>query len=79
MDECIDEKEANLVVEKFIQQPVNLEFLWRQIHEITISSLKGYVRRDARRKKLGKPRYISGKESFKSTIEKKLTEKYNWF
>jgi len=79
LDDHISDEEANLVIEKFVQQMVNSEFTWKQIHEIVISSLRGHVRREKRRKKLGKPRFRSGKESLESRIEKKLTEKYNWF
>ena len=79
LDEKISKEEMVEVVDKFIQQLVNSEFKPKQIREIVISGLTGYSRKEERRKRLGKPKYRSGKDSLETRVEKKLTEKYNWF
>merc|ERR1711963_841811 len=73
------QEETISIIDKYIQQLVNSEFQWKSIREIVVSALVGHVRREKRRKRNNKPKYRSGKESLSSRIEKKLTEKYNWF
>ena len=43
------------------------------------SSLTGYIRKEKRGKADGRPRFRSGCDSLESRVEKKLTERYNWF
>ena len=49
------------------------------VNGLVLSGLIGYTRKETQRKKLGKPRYRSGKDSLEARVQKKLTEKYNWF
>ena len=71
LDEEISEKDMLEVVERFVQQLVNSEFNVKQIREIVLSGVN--------RKKLGKLKYRSLKDSPDARVERKLTGKYNWF
>ena len=79
LDERLEKSEIIAVIDKFVQQLVNSEFSWTQCREIVISSLVGYNRKEKRRKLAGKPKYRSGVDSLEARVQKKLTEKYNWF
>ena len=79
LDERLSNNEVIAVINKFTQQLVNSEFSWKQCREIVVSSLLGYTRKEKRRKAAGKPKYRSGCDSLEARVEKKLTEKYNWF
>ena len=80
MSEDLDKKEIIGVIDKYTQQLTNSGYNRKQQYEIIVSALKGNVRKEneMKRKCQGK-RYRSGKDSLKSRMEKKLTEKYNWF
>ena len=77
--EKVPKEEKNKVVNKYIQQLINSDYNWKQIHEIVVSGLKGNNRREKRREKLGIPKFRSGKYSLRERTDKKLLEKYNWF
>ena len=79
LDEKMEKEETIAVIDKFIQQLVNSEFNWNQCREIVVSSLTGYTRKEKRRVAANKPKYRSGCESIEARVEKKLSEKYNWF
>ena len=79
LDEKLDKKEILEVIEKYIQQLKNSEFNWKQIRDIVISALKGFNRKENIRKEKKRKRYRTGKESLETRVEKKLTEKLNWF
>ena len=79
LDDELGQAQTVGVIDKYIQQLVNSEFGWSQIHEIIVSALLGHARREKKRKENKKPRYRSGIESLSDRIEKKLVERYNWF
>ena len=80
LSDCISEQEVTSVINKYIQQLTNSGYNWKQQREIIISALKGHVRREkVRLKTENKLRYRSGQASLRTRMEKKLTEKYNWF
>ena len=79
LNDQLENEEIISVVDKFIQQLVNSEFSWHQCREIVVIALTGHTRKEERRKKAGRPKYRSGCESLESRVERKLTEKYNWF
>ena len=63
------------IIDKFTQQLVNSEYNWKQCSDIIISGLKGWIRREARKVKLGVPRFRSGQFSIKARMEKKTPRK----
>ena len=67
------------IVDKYTQQLINSEYSWKSCREIVICGLKGWLRKEARKCKLGIPRFRSGQSSLKARSDKKLTEKYSWF
>ena len=75
----LDQNEIDNIIDKYIQQLINSEYNWKQIREIVVSALTGYVRKVDRNKRTDKPRYRSGKQSLKNRVDKKLLEKLNWF
>ena len=75
----LDQSEIDSVIDKYIQQLINSEYNWKQIREIIVSALLGYVRKVKRNEQTNKPRYRSGKQSLKNRVDKKLLEKLNWF
>ena len=75
----LDQNEIDSVIDKYIQQLINSEYNWKQIREIIVSALLGYVRKIKRNEQTNKPRYRSGKQSLKNRVDKKLLEKLNWF
>ena len=80
LSEGLTEAEVNGVINRYIQQLTNSGYSWKQQREIIVSALKGHVRRESAQIKNGeKTRYRSGQSSLRSRVEKKLTEKYNWF
>ena len=79
MGENLPQVEKNKIVGKYTQQLINSEYNWTQVREIIVSGLKGQFRREKRRKKLGIPRFRSGKYSLSVRTDKRLLEKYNWF
>ena len=79
LDKCLDQKEKNSVVDKYVQQLVNSEYSWKLCREIVVSGLVGYVRKMKNKKLHNIPVYRSNKFSLRTRVNKKLTEKYNWF
>ena len=79
LSEHISEKEVISVIDKYIQQLTNSGYSWRQQREIIVSALKGHVRRENERKLKKESKYRSGQKSLRTRMEKKLTERYNWF
>ena len=75
----LDQNEIDNIIDKYIQQLINSEYNWKQIREIVVSALTGYVRKVDRNKRTDKPRYRSDKQSLKNRVDKKLLEKLNWF
>ena len=49
------------------------------IRDIVVSGLLGFVRKSNKKKKENIPKYRSSKFSLRDWVNKKLTEKYNWF
>ena len=49
--EKLPQKEKNQIINKYTQQLINSEFNRKQIRDFIISGLKGYIRREIRRKK----------------------------
>ena len=54
--ENLPQKEKNGIVDQYTQQLLNSEYSWRQIRDIIVSGLKGQIRREKRREKLGIPK-----------------------
>ena len=79
IDENLCQSEKDAVIDKYTQQLVNSEFNWKQIHDIIVSGLKGYTRKEKRRMEKNTARFRSGASSLKTRVNKKLTEKYDWF
>jgi len=75
----LEQTEKDSIVNKYIQQLWNSEYNWKQCRDIVVSGLLGWKRKEARKLKLGIPRYRSGLVSLKERTEKRLLEKYNWF
>ena len=79
IDDRLDIQETINVVENYVQQLVNSEYNWKQIREICVSALIGYKRQETLRKLKKRPKYRSGVQSLKSRIDKKISEKFNWY
>ena len=77
--ENLTQNEKNEIIDVYTQQLINSEYNWRQARDIIVSGLKGQVRREKRRERLGIPKFRSGKYSLNIRTEKRLLEKYNWF
>ena len=79
MDKCLDQVKKNNIVNKYVQQLVNSEYTWKMCREIVVSGLVGYERKLKHKKLHGIPIYRSNKFSLRDRVNRKLTEKYNWF
>ena len=67
----LEQCELNSIVDKFTQQLVNSEYCWKQCHEIIVSGLKGWIRKEAKKERLKVPRFRNGKFSLKARSDKK--------
>ena len=65
----LDQCELNSIVDKYTQQLVNSEYCWKQCNDIVTSGLKGWIRKEAKKKSLDIPRFRSGKYSLKARQE----------
>ena len=79
VDKVISQNEKNEIVNKYVQQLVNSEYSWKMCREIVVSGLIGFVRKMKRKVNNDIPTYRSNKYSLRDRVNKKLTEKYNWF
>ena len=79
IDCSLDIVEKIKVVNKYVQQLVNSEYSMKQCREIVISGVLGYMRKMKRKEKYNLPIYRSNKLSLRDRVNKKLTEKYNWY
>ena len=61
----IDDKIS--IVDKYTQQLINSEYSWKSCREIVICGLKGWKRKEARKRRLGIPRFRSGQSSLQTT------------
>ena len=52
MDEKIEQKEKNAIINQFTQQLINSGYTWAQIRDIIVSSLKGVIKKEIRRKEM---------------------------
>ena len=68
-----------LISRQYVLPLQNLYQTTKQILDIVLSGLKGWIRREARKEKLKIPRFRSGQCSLKVRSDKRLIEKYNWF
>ena len=75
----LEQPEVDEIVNKFTQQLWNSEYNWKQCRDIVVSGLLGWKRKEAKKIRLGLPKYRSGIISLKARTEKRLLEKYNWF
>ena len=79
VDDCLGQQEKNDIVNKYTQQLVNSEYNWKLCREIVVSGIVGFVRKLKRKVKQNIPKFRSGQFSLRTRVNKKLTEKYNWF
>ena len=63
LGESVNLIEKEKVINKYAQQLVNSEYNWKQIREIVVSGLTGYVRKENSRKVTKKPKFRSGQTS----------------
>ena len=75
----VENEEIIRVVEQFIKQMKSSGYGIKQSREITICGLKGWKNKRERREKEGTDFYREGKNTLKSRVRKKLTERENWY
>ena len=79
MDDEIGENERVCKINHFTQQLINSGYQWEQIREIIISSLKGFLKKEVRRKEKEESRYKKAEETLEERIKRKLTENVTWY
>ena len=79
MDENITEKEQVEKINHFTQQLINSGYQWGQTRDIIVSSLKGFMKKEMRRKESGEIRYRKAEETLEERIRRKLTENVQWY
>ena len=67
------------LIKEFKQKLKRSGYSWEQTQEILICGLTGFENQVARAEKNGHPLHRSNLQSTQDRIEKKLTEKQNWF
>ena len=67
------------VVEDFTRQLKNSGFSRSESREMVISGIKGWLRKQARRRREGQPFYRSARSTLAGRTKKKLTEKATWY
>ena len=79
MDDGIMMDEKLNKIDHFTQQMINSGYSWQQTREVIVSSLKGIIKEEMKRKEEKSKRYRTGIESLQTRIKKKLTENTNWY
>ena len=74
MDGKISDEEHIEKIDHFTQQLINSGYHWSQIRDIVCSSLKGFIKKELRRKEKNEKRYKTGEETIEKRIQKKLVE-----
>ena len=79
MDEDVGLEEQIEKVDHFTQQLVNSGYKWGQIREIIVSSLKGSLKKELRRKEKEEMRYRTSEQTLEARIRKRLIENTQWY
>ena len=80
MDDWIETEEQIEKIDHFTQQLINSGYQWGQIREVVVSSLKGFLKKEMRRReKEEERRYRRGDETLESRLKKKLIENVQWY
>ena len=79
VDEKIEDREKIQIVDHFLQQLINSGYSWQQSREVIVSSLKGLLKEEMRRKSSSEKRYRTGEESLETRMKDKLLEATQWY
>ena len=79
MDDEIMVEEKIEKIDHFTQQLVNSGYQWGQIREVIVSSLKGFMKREVRRKENREKRYRTSAQTLEKRIKKGLIENVQWY
>ena len=60
------------IVDKFTQQLVNSDYNWKQCNDIVTSALKGYERKEKKRKELGQRKFKKAAQTLRQRIRNKF-------
>ena len=80
MDDWISTEEHIEKIDHFTQQLINSGYQWGQIREIIVSSIKGFLKKEMRKKEKEEGRrYRRGDETLENRLRKKLIENVQWY
>ena len=74
MDKDISSQEKIEKIDHYTQQLINSGYSWQQSREVIVSSLKGIMKTEIKRKEEGGERYRTGEQSLPERLRNKLLE-----
>ena len=79
MDEEITVQERVSKIDHFTQQLINSGYQWAQIRDVVVSSLKGFLKKEVKRKEREERKYRTSAETLEERIRKSLIENVQWY